>query len=360
MAVCRIAFVVTAGLALAACSKQAPAPSPQAGDAQGADVAPAPVAPAPPTETPAGGTLSAATFSSASLGVDKRYNIYLPAGYEANPDRRYPVLYLLHGLGGDEDNWPGFGLVEAADAAAFEAIVVMPDGDDSFYANWVGEVDYDQCMAGPRPFGRAADMATYCVRSARYEDYIAADLVRHVDEAYRTVASSTMRAIGGFSMGGFGALMLSMRHPEVFGTAVSHAGVAALRYAGPDPYAGVDAAVIADDAESWMARLGRFGVLYRRIFGTDLNNWKAHDPAALVAEVEPNAPALYLDCGTEDGFRLNVGAEYVHDLLAARDVPHAFTLTEGRHDPAFVRKRLPESLAFVAAQFAKRGPARNP
>ncbi len=302
------------------------------------------------------GTVEDATFHSDALGVDKRYVVYLPGGYAASKDR-YPVIYLLHGLSGGEDDWTkGGDLAKTADAMNLAAIVIMPDGDDSFYANAVTAADYDTCLAGHRAVGWASDMKTYCVKTANYEDYIVSDLVAHVDATYRTVVDRKARAIGGLSMGGFGALELGMRHHDVFATVVSHSGVDALLYGGPHPYE-KDKVVLGTDPSVWGKEVEPIGALVRGIFGTDLANWRAHDPAWLVAngKVGKGDLAIYLDCGTEDDFALEDGAQYLHDLLTARGLDHSFTLAPGHHNFEFWRARLPISLAFVETQFHAAG-----
>src|SRR5678809_198156 len=96
-----------------------------------------------PKGPPSPSRLETKSFASTALGVDKNYVVYLPAGYDSEPDRRWPVFYYLHGLTGDETNWGLIGgMATAADKLALAAIVVMPDADDSFYADAVGP-DYD-------------------------------------------------------------------------------------------------------------------------------------------------------------------------------------------------------------------------
>jgi S-formylglutathione hydrolase FrmB len=300
------------------------------------------------------GTVKDATFHSDALGVDKRYVIYLPGGYDTSKDS-YPVIYMLHGLGGGEDDWTqGGDLAKTADGMNLAAIVVMPDGDDSFYTNSATPADYETCLAGHRLFSLVKDMKTYCVKTAAYEDYIVKDLVAHVDATYRTVADRKARAIGGLSMGGFGALELAMRHKDVFSTAVSHSGVDALLYAGPHPYE-EGKVELAHDASAWGKEVEPIGALVRGIFGPDLDNWRAHDPAWLAAKLQPGELAIYLDCGTEDDFGLNDGASYLNDILTAHDIAHSFTLTSGHHDFKFWKARLPVSLAFVEKQFHAAG-----
>ncbi len=326
--------------------------------------APAPADPAPPSaQAPAAavvpdgpGRVEEATFASAALGVDKRYLVYLPAGYDPAAARRYPVIYMLHGLGGDETNWIEQGkLAEAADAMKLQAIVVMPDGDASFYANAVTPVDFERCLGSHPVFSQQADPATYCVKTPRYEDYIVRDLIGHVDATYRTIASRAGRGIGGLSMGGFGALQLAARHQDLFAAAASHSGVDALLYAGPYPYV-AGKVVLADDVKSWGKEVEPIGTHVRSIFGAELATWQAHDPATLLGALQDGALALYLDCGTEDGFQLHHGAQYVHDLLTEHGVRHTWFLGPGAHDFQFWAQRIDDSLAFQVANLAPATP----
>lgn len=308
-----------------------------------------PVAPAAPSSPSA---VKDGSFHSESLGVDKAYVVYLPAGYESSTEA-FPVIYMLHGLGGSEINWRELGIAAAADALALGAIIVMPDGDDGFYSNWVSQVDYDACLASRRPFGKADDMRTYCVRTANYEDYIVQDLIAHVDGTYRTIATREGRAIGGLSMGGYGATFLSMKHPALFSAVASHAGAVSLLYAGPHPYA-KGAAVLGEDPREWISQAGDFGKLFERIWGTDIATWRANDPTTLARALKPGQLALYLDCGTEDEFKLEDANQYLDEVLTAAGIPHTFHLIEGgRHNSAFWRSRIDDSLGFLQQHLPK-------
>src|SRR6185503_14507832 len=120
--------------ALACCDSK---PAPLAGSA-----APpaAPAAPAAPSRA------TTVTFHSDALGVDKQFVVYLPASYAASTTRRYPVFYYLNGLGGDETNWVQGGHIDrVADSLTLDAIIVMPDGDDSFYLDSAEPIDYEAC-----------------------------------------------------------------------------------------------------------------------------------------------------------------------------------------------------------------------
>nr|MBA3820345.1 esterase family protein [Deltaproteobacteria bacterium] len=299
------------------------------------------------------GTVVTTKLASEALGVTKNVVVYLPAGYETS-GLRYPVFYYLHGLGGDETNWVAGGkLDQAADALGLQAIVVMPDGDDGFYVDSPKTVDYDACLAAGTglAFPERPRQAT-CVRSSRYETYVTRDLVGWVDRTYRTIATREGRSIAGLSMGGFGALQLSMRHPDQFAAAASHSGVASLLYEGPLPYVKGKAQLVTNVA-TWGGRLGPFGAWIRGVFGPDLATWQGYDPAVLVATLKPGRPALYLDCGTEDVFLLHNHAAYVHDLLLARNIEHELYIGPGRHDFTFWTPRLPHSLRFLRDKTAK-------
>jgi S-formylglutathione hydrolase FrmB len=307
--------------------------------------------PAPPSAS-ARGTVREGTFHSEALGVDKRYVVWLPAGYDREPARRWPVIYMLHGLGGNERDWVDAGkLDQAAADLGLQAIVVMPDGDAGFYADAVTPPDYEACLARGSPFNHREPPSSFCVKKGDYETYVVRDLVGHIDATFRTKTDRSARAIGGLSMGGFGALSLSLRHPDLFGAAASHSGVVALFYVGPHPYVRGQEQLGAD-VERWGRHVGAIGELVRGIFGHDVANWRAHDPATLLGELQPGKVQLYLDCGTDDGFSLQDSAAFVHDLLDGRGVSHTYYSGPGRHDFSFWKQRLPHSLEFFARFFA--------
>ena len=316
---------------------------------------PAPeVAPAPPAA--AKGRVETKRFTSTALGVEKKYLIYFPAGYDDNPNARWPVFYYLHGLTGNETNWIELGHLDAAaDELGLQAIVVMPDGDDGFYVDGLAKVDFDTCMKdGTGLFmpGKQGKRDT-CVKARNYETYITKDLIGHVDATYRTIAKREARAIAGLSMGGFGALMLSMRHPDLFAAAVSHSGVDSLIYMGPFPYKSADKVERMTDIKQWGGPFVEINKWMRGLFGDDVANWKKYDPTTLVEKLEPGQLALYLDCGTEDGFALQNGASWLHDILLSKKIEHAFFLGPGQHDFDFWKARVPESLKFLRDHVAK-------
>lgn len=310
--------------------------------------APAPVAPV------AKGKVEARTFHSAALDVDKTYWVYLPSGYDET--KKWPVYYYLHGLTGNEQNWlKGGHIDEAADKLGLQAIIVMPDGDDGFYVDSAKQVDYDACLkTGEGLFmnGRAANEPhqTHCVKHWMYETYITKDLIADVDGHYHTNATREGRGIAGLSMGGLGAWMLGLRHPDLYAAAASHSGYLGLVYGGPHPYTGntrVTLGTLKDFPK------GNPMIDYVvGVFGPDIASWNAHDPEQLVHKVEQDRPALYLDCGTEDEFAFMDVAAWIHDQLDERHIKHAYYVGPGHHNFDFWRPREVESLSWLREHVA--------
>lgn len=145
-----------------------------------------------------GGRLLVGSAPSAALGEGLNYNVYLPAGYDRG-GQRYPVLYLLHGRGDTMDAWTRVKgeldrLIATRQVPAL--IVVMPDAPWSERGSYYVDSEYVS--------GRAVETA------------LTSDLVAHVDATYRTSATRDKRFVGGYSMGGYGALRYALAHQELF------------------------------------------------------------------------------------------------------------------------------------------------
>ncbi|MFT3693381.1 MAG: alpha/beta hydrolase family protein [Kofleriaceae bacterium] len=318
-------------------------------------------APTPPTGAgsaiaapTAKGKVESRTFHSAALDVDKTYRVYLPAGYDET--KQWPVYYYLHGLTGTEDAWLKGGKIdEAADTLGLQAIIVMPDGDDSMYVDSAKQVDYDACLkSGESLFMngqvKGETHRSHCVKHWMYETYITKDLLADVDGHYHTNATREGRGIAGMSMGGLGAWMLGMRHPDLFAAAVSHSGFLGLRYKAPHPYTGNT--LIEKTTMHDLPRGNPMVDYVVDIFGPDLGNWDAHDPETLAHTVQQDKPALYLDCGTEDEFEFMDVAQAIHADLDERHIKHAYYLGAGHHSFDFWRPREVESLKWLREHVA--------
>ena len=152
-----------------------------------------------PPCSPDSGTVITRQIQSEAIGQEKSYNLYLPPNWCKLDD--LPLLVMLHGLYGDHTDWVNKGHLDDTATALILAgeiaplIILMPDGDDSFYVN-----------------GTEGD----------YETYIVSELVGAVDQSFPTAATRDTRFIGGLSMGGYGALYLGLRYPDMFSAIGAH------------------------------------------------------------------------------------------------------------------------------------------
>ncbi len=271
------------------------------------DVATAAVAtPVPMLPTVAPGRVLEATFWSDALGRDMPYSVYLPDGYDLDPEARYPVLYMLHGLGGDHViEWRAFGVFEAADALTLSQsirpfIVVLPEGEDGY---WVDHVDGGGAWA----------------------TYVARDLVGEIDGRFRTIAHPGARALGGNSMGGHGAIQIALNFPERFGVVGIHSP--ALR--------------TAENAPAY--------------FGTGAD-FEARDPASLLRHHSDAARRLqiWMDVGDQDPWLAAVDA--LRDESDALGIPLTFRELPGVHDDEYWTANVGTYLRFYSDAFGRAAP----
>ena len=288
------------------------------------------------------------TLWSQSLGIRKALTVYLPPSYASSPARRYPVLVYLHGLTGNERNWAEQGRLgqtfdSLARAGKPEAIVVMPDGDDGWYTTWNQLNDMPACRADTVRKERAD---TYCVPWPHYDEYIARDIVTHVDRHYRTRATRASRAIAGLSMGGYGAIALALAYPDVFGAAASHSGVLSPRYLGPKPFA--PPSTYAVDSMGLRTSAGWLWKWMAPAFGRDTIGWVARDPGRMAVRALNRArriPALMLDCGADDSF-IEQNRDF-HHTLTRLGIVHRYAEWPGKHDWDYWRTHAAESATFL-------------
>jgi putative tributyrin esterase len=153
--------------------------------------------PEPPPDHPRlvpGVRLQDVMFHSAALNRDMQYRVVLPDTIA--PHEKLRVVYLLHGRGGGFRDWTNYS--DVAKFAEQPLILVMPEGDDSYWVNSATK------------------------QEDRYEDYVAKDLIADVEGRFSVSAGRQNRAIAGVSMGGFGAVKLALSHPDLFAFAAGH------------------------------------------------------------------------------------------------------------------------------------------
>ena len=243
-------------------------------------------------------------FSSAHLG-EVQYTIYIPPEYE-DESLRFPVLYLLHGGSGNHETYVCLvNLTSTINDLVDEGslgpmIIVMPDGDTGW---WVDRKD------GTKP----------------YESFLMDEFIPYIDSAYRTISDGQNRAVGGLSMGGFGAFSLAFRYLETFRAAAATS---------PAIPANVE------DAETFIAFVGTFG------FPFDESYYGERDPLTL-AETTSGLDALgiYFDIGDSDAGL--PGSERLHEILEERDVEHTFDVYPGGHDYTYFNEHIDELLVFM-------------
>lgn len=247
------------------------------------------------------------------------YCVLLPPSYDTEKSRRYPVLYFLHGLGDNEQffiHTGGFNLVEDLweQHQLADFLIVTPQGAASFYVN-----SHD---------GRR-----------RYEDFFLEEFLPGIEKRYRTETGRTNRGIAGISMGGYGALHIAFRRPQLFGAVEAHS--AALLERLPN--------VAARDARQ-MGRLRVLGDAFGNPF--DAAFWNANDPLTIARTASLAGLKVYFDCGSEDDYGFDGGAEALDKLLTSRRIPHEFHLYPGGHDWTYFAQHLPASLEFQSHAFA--------
>jgi enterochelin esterase-like enzyme len=242
------------------------------------------------------GSLRQVQFHSQALDRDMPYLIYLPPGYGLQ-DKHYPVVYLLHGAGQRVDEWLSYGIVETADRLIDSSqispmLLVMPLGDLGYWVNHVED-------------------------GLRWGDYVADDLVQQVDATFRTKAEGRYRAIGGISMGGYGALVTAFNNPQVF------------------HHVAADSPAL--HPEGSLAFLGT---------GDD---YAQRDPVSLAGSVDLNGLGIWLDMGASDPWLPRV--TQLDHALNTHGIVHSWTLGEGGHDGGYWQRSVPAYLRFYNAGF---------
>jgi enterochelin esterase-like enzyme len=238
------------------------------------------------TPVPLVGRVEQGAYVSQVTGREESYRVYLPPGYDQG-DRRYPILYLLHGWPYDESHWDALGVDEAADRRIVEGslnpfIIVLPGADaEGLYVTTSGG-------------------------AGSFEEQLVNELMPHIDATFRSVQTREARAIGGISRGGVWALEIAFRHPDAFGIVGAHS-----------------AALSANRAPS------------------------AYDPFTLIREPGVGGLRIYLSAGDADWAR--PATVELHQALDQQGVAHQLAIHSGAHRDQLWAQNLDEYLTFYAA-----------
>lgn len=258
-------------------------------------------------------TLESLSFPSKKLGKEISYSIYLPSDYKTS-ERKYPVLYLLHGYTDNETNWIQSGeMKEITDRAisngdAAQMIIVMPNAWDTWYVN-----QYD---------GKAP-----------YEDMFFEELIPYIEKTYRTRNSKEFRAIAGLSMGGYGSFLYSLHRPDYFSAC-----------------APLSAAIFDDTRMNFRSQ----NDLFSRLYGPGLEHWHKNSVLKILSDLnKENLPGVhyYIDCGDDDS--LLDGNYQVHKIMQEKGIQHEFRVRDGGHGWVYWRTALPDVLKFVSHSFRR-------
>lgn len=246
------------------------------------------------------------------------YCAILPPGYRADKAQHYPVLYLLHGLGENQTMLIRSGALNLVQdlwdsGRAGKFLIVTPDAGSSFYINSQN--------------GRE-----------RYEDFFIREFLPFIARRYRVRPGRTNRGIAGLSMGGYGALHLAFRYPQLFGSVGAESAalierLPSVTVAGPESHA------------------------FRRALGGAFGSppdpafWAKNSPLTLARTARLSGLKIYFDCGRQDNYGFYRGAEALDRILTTRRIPHEFHLYPGGHDWIYFAAHLPGLLQFESNAF---------
>ncbi len=273
---------------------------------------------------PQGKVLEQKTVKSAILSRDVKYTIYLPADY-ATSERSYPVVYLLHGYTDDNTGWLQFGEVNRyadkaiADGTIPPMIIVMPNGDSSWYIN-----SFDG--------------------KEKYEDFFVKEFMPSIEKTYHIKADKKYRGIAGLSMGGYGALFYALKYPDLFSAT-----------------APLSAGIFSDDQMTAMDD-GTWKNVFAPLYGYDLKGNDRLNAAwystSILKMVETRKTddlkkvRYWIDCGDDDF--LTKGNCLLHLALTDKKVPHEFRVRDGAHNWTYWRTGITDALQFIGDSFRQK------
>ncbi len=333
---------------------------------------------APAQQAPAHGAVQHITVHGKSLEgnllgdtPDRPVSVYLPPSYAAQPNRRYPVVYFLHGFTDSDTEWfgeqnknnaPWVNLPQIADRAfaadpAHEMILVVPNASNKFKGSFYSS----------------------SVTTGDWESYIATELVAYIDQHYRTLARPESRGLGGHSMGGYGTLRLGMRHADTY-SSIYALSPCCLSLAIPQSPSGPPTAP--SSAEKILANPGQLpsadfltlvslawaaawspdprappfyldlpiteGKLHRDIIA----KWEANQPLAMLDQYIPNLKHLHaiaFDAGAQDDFKqIPLDLVTLDRDLTTYNIPHTYETYAGTHISKIPQRLEEKVLPFFA------------
>jgi S-formylglutathione hydrolase len=300
--------------------------------------------------------------------ADQQVAVYLPPSYEASPSKRFPVIYLLHGYSAEnqvmERGKQFQELMNKLIAAGTvrEMIVVVPNGRNAYYGSF-----YTNSSVG-----------------GNWEDFISRDVVSYIDGKYRTIPQAASRGITGHSMGGYGSIVLGMKHADIFGAVYSLSAccTAMLADLGPsnmswrealkfknkndfrtDSFSNVYAIALTAMAAAFSPNPKQSPLLVDFPFRLENNmlvpngeayaRFQAKLPVNMIPEYTSNLlrlQGIYIDYGVQEEFsHIPAGSLALSRELSEHGIPHTFEVYQGDHN-----QRIPERLETRVLPFFSR------
>lgn len=258
------------------------------------------------------------TIYSEVLGAERAYNIFLPKSYEAETDRKYPILYLLHGMLDTNTGWTERGHLKdvmdqlTASGEACEMIIVTPNAGGNIYEGvWNGYFD----MPG-----------------WKYETFFYTEFLPYIETTYRVIGNKQNRAIAGLSMGGGGTTSYAQRYSNLYCAAYAMSALMDLPEA--------SAARGEDD---------KMAILTRSVIDHSCVKYVEEADEARIAALR--SVKWFIDCGDDD-FLLECNIDIVR-AMKAKQIPNEFRIRDGAHTWEYWHSALYTCLPFVSRNFGK-------
>jgi enterochelin esterase-like enzyme len=268
-----------------------------------------------------GKVLEGLTMESKILGYEVNFSVYLPPDYD-HSERSYPVVYLLHGYSDDETAWVQFGEVNlAADRAIARReippmIIIMPDAKITWYINSADD-------------------------KVRYEDMFFDEFIPFVENKYRIRKKREYRGISGLSMGGYGALIYSLHHPEIFAACAAFSSGVFTH----EEIVNLDQ----NNYDNWFEVAFGTGTKGNKRLTAHLYKHSVLEQMKKVPEMKGKKVRYYLDCGDDDF--LYKGNSQLHILMRDLKIPHEYIVRDGSHNWQYWRTGITNGLKFIGESF---------
>lgn len=257
------------------------------------------------------------TINSAILKAERAYTIYLPKDYETNKDKKYPILYLLHGMSGVNTSWFENEKVRevqdqlSASGESVDMIIVSPNAGGDPKTEWNGYFD----MPG-----------------WNYEQFFFKEFLPHIESTYRVIGNKKNRAIAGLSMGGGGSTGYAQKHSDLFSSVYAMSALMNI----PNP-----------EAASAQSKDDKFGLLTKSVIENSCVEYVRK--AGETQKEQLKSISWFVDCGDDD-FLLDANIDFFRAMRDAK-IPVELRIRDGAHDSLYWHSALYICLPFVSRNF---------